>query len=133
MAYPLCSAPLSFFKPKPVSYNCFGDHIHTHQTLVQKCNVLNVRGARFRCVKAKAANKSNQSKKPNSVICGDCDGNGAVQCSQCLGIGVNSVDFFNGEFKAVCCFGFCRGKKHMLCGNCNGAGFIGGFMSTFDE
>ena len=25
------------------------------------------------------------------------------------------------------------GKKEMLCGNCNGAGFLGGFMSTFDE
>lgn len=23
----------------------------------------------------------------------------------------------------------CRGKKETLCGNCNGAGFLGGFMS----
>lgn len=26
-----------------------------------------------------------------------------------------------------------RGKKEVLCGECNGAGFIGGFLSTFDE
>jgi len=26
-----------------------------------------------------------------------------------------------------------RGKKDILCGSCNGAGFIGGFMSTFDD
>ncbi|GMN58172.1 hypothetical protein TIFTF001_027270 [Ficus carica] len=26
-----------------------------------------------------------------------------------------------------------RGRRDMLCGDCNGAGFIGGFMSTFDE
>ena len=28
---------------------------------------------------------------------------------------------------------FCRGKKQILCGNCNGAGFIGGIMSTIDD
>jgi hypothetical protein len=27
----------------------------------------------------------------------------------------------------------CRGKRDILCGSCNGAGFMGGFMSTFDE
>ncbi|KAF4377291.1 protein BUNDLE SHEATH DEFECTIVE 2, chloroplastic [Cannabis sativa] len=138
MAYPLCSAPvtLNSSKPKPVSYNCFGNHIHTHQTLVHSSNhLLTLLGPRFRClkVKAKAANKSNQSKKPKSVLCDDCDGNGAVQCSQCLGNGVNSVDFFNGQFKAGDSCWLCGGKKHILCGNCNGAGFIGGFMSTFDE
>lgn len=26
-----------------------------------------------------------------------------------------------------------RGRKEMLCGNCNGAGFIGGFLSTYDQ
>lgn len=26
----------------------------------------------------------------------------------------------------------CSGRKEMLCGNCNGAGFLGGFMSTAD-
>ncbi|KAJ4707897.1 Chaperone protein DnaJ-like [Melia azedarach] len=82
--------------------------------------------------KAKAAG-NNGSTKPNSVICADCDGNGAVQCSQCKGSGVNSADLFNGQFKAGDSCWLCGGKKHMLCGNCNGAGFIGGFMSTFDE
>lgn len=26
-----------------------------------------------------------------------------------------------------------RGKKQMLCGDCNGAGFMGGFMNTQDD
>ncbi|OMO61673.1 hypothetical protein CCACVL1_23322, partial [Corchorus capsularis] len=88
--------------------------------------------AKFHSVKAKAV-PSSRNTKPNSVICGDCDGNGAVPCSQCKGSGVNPVDFFNGEFKAGDSCWLCGGKKQMLCGNCNGAGFIGGFMSTDDE
>ncbi|GAV80753.1 hypothetical protein CFOL_v3_24213 [Cephalotus follicularis] len=83
-------------------------------------------------VKAKAS-KSDGNTKPNSVICGDCDGNGAVQCSQCKGSGVNSVDLFNGQFKAGNSCWLCGCKKEILCGNCNGAGFMGGFMSTQDE
>ncbi|XP_028779308.1 uncharacterized protein LOC114735738 isoform X1 [Neltuma alba] len=81
---------------------------------------------------AKAAN-NNRNTKPNSVICGDCDGNGAVLCSQCKGTGVNSADLFNGKFKAGESCWLCGGKKEMLCGNCNGAGFIGGFLSTYDQ
>ncbi|KAK2660573.1 hypothetical protein Ddye_007106 [Dipteronia dyeriana] len=78
---------------------------------------------------AAASNRNrNRNTKPNSVICGDCDGNGAVQCSQCKGNGVNSVDLFNGRFKAGDSCWLCGGKKDM-----NGAGFIGGFMRTFDE
>ncbi|OMO90838.1 hypothetical protein COLO4_18845 [Corchorus olitorius] len=88
--------------------------------------------SKFHSVKAKAV-PSSRNTKPNSVICGDCDGNGAVTCSQCKGSGVNSVDFFNGQFKAGDSCWLCGGKKQMLCGNCNGAGFIGGFMSTDDE
>ncbi|KAK5825197.1 hypothetical protein PVK06_020004 [Gossypium arboreum] len=83
-------------------------------------------------IKAKAA-PSNRNTKPNSVICGDCDGNGAVVCSQCKGSGVNPVDFFNGQFKAGDSCWLCGGRKEMLCGNCNGAGFIGGFMNTDDD
>ncbi|KAG0495976.1 hypothetical protein HPP92_000667 [Vanilla planifolia] len=71
--------------------------------------------------------------KPGSIVCRDCDGNGAVLCTQCKGTGVNSVDHFNGQFKAGGLCWLCRGKRDILCGNCNGAGFIGGFMSTFDE
>ncbi|XP_058781016.1 protein BUNDLE SHEATH DEFECTIVE 2, chloroplastic-like [Vicia villosa] len=74
-----------------------------------------------------------QNTKPNSVICADCDGNGAVVCSQCKGDGVNSVDFFNGLFKAGASCWLCGGRKEILCGSCNGAGFIGGFLSTYDQ
>ncbi|KAJ0089586.1 protein BUNDLE SHEATH DEFECTIVE 2, chloroplastic-like isoform X1 [Pistacia vera] len=88
--------------------------------------------SKLRSVKAKAA-ANNGNTKPKSVICADCDGNGAVLCSQCKGSGVNSVDLFNGQFKAGDSCWLCGGKKDMLCGNCNGAGFVGGFMSTFDE
>ncbi|XP_059644926.1 protein BUNDLE SHEATH DEFECTIVE 2, chloroplastic-like [Cornus florida] len=87
---------------------------------------------KFCSVRAKAV-ESDQGTKPNSVICADCDGNGAVLCSQCKGSGVNSVDFFNGQFKAGDSCWLCGGKKDMLCGNCSGAGFLGGFMNTFDS
>ncbi|XP_030515830.1 protein BUNDLE SHEATH DEFECTIVE 2, chloroplastic-like isoform X3 [Rhodamnia argentea] len=87
---------------------------------------------KFRLVKAQAA-KGDGRTKPKSMICSDCDGNGAVLCSQCKGSGVNSEDLFNGQFKAGDSCWLCGGRKHMLCGNCNGAGFIGGFMSTYDE
>ncbi|KAK1370169.1 protein BUNDLE SHEATH DEFECTIVE 2, chloroplastic [Heracleum sosnowskyi] len=89
------------------------------------------RTVKFDSVKAKATN-SDQNTKKKSVICGDCDGNGAVLCSQCKGGGVNSVDHFNGQFKVGESCWLCGGKKDMLCGNCNGAGFIGGFMNSFD-
>ncbi|KGN60105.1 protein BUNDLE SHEATH DEFECTIVE 2, chloroplastic isoform X2 [Cucumis sativus] len=88
--------------------------------------------ARFPHLILKAA-KNDRNTKPNSVICGDCDGNGAVVCSQCKGKGVNAVDFFNGQFKAGESCWLCGGRKEMLCGNCNGAGFIGGFLSTYDQ
>ncbi|PON88998.1 Heat shock protein DnaJ, cysteine-rich domain containing protein [Trema orientale] len=85
-------------------------------------------------VKATENNQSTQpSTKPKSIVCTNCDGNGAVLCSQCKGTGVNSVDHFNGQFKAGGLCWLCRGKREMLCGECNGAGFIGGFMSSFDD
>ncbi|XP_029124517.1 uncharacterized protein LOC109817669 isoform X2 [Cajanus cajan] len=87
---------------------------------------------KYRFVIAKAA-KGNRNTKPNSVICADCDGNGAVLCSQCKGSGVNSVDVFDGRFKAGDSCWLCGGRKEMLCGNCNGAGFVGGFLSTYDQ
>ncbi|CAN1169260.1 Protein BUNDLE SHEATH DEFECTIVE 2, chloroplastic [Linum perenne] len=87
---------------------------------------------RFTRLKSQAA-EENQAPKPRSVICSDCDGNGAVQCSQCKGDGVNPVDFFNGQFKAGESCWLCGGKRDMLCGNCNGAGFVGGFMSDGDQ
>ncbi|KAL7181911.1 hypothetical protein ACSBR1_040759 [Camellia fascicularis] len=90
------------------------------------------RTVKFPSIKAKAA-EGDQGTKPNSVICADCDGNGAVICSQCKGSGVNPVDYFGGQFKAGESCWLCGGKKDMLCGNCNGAGFVGGFMSGFDH
>ncbi|URD81732.1 bundle sheath defective protein 2 [Musa troglodytarum] len=88
----------------------------------------------FQSLKAKATESdSNKATKLKSLICADCEGNGAKLCTQCKGTGVNSVDHFNGQFKAGALCWLCRGKKDILCGNCNGAGFIGGFMSTLDE
>ncbi|XP_048134342.1 protein BUNDLE SHEATH DEFECTIVE 2, chloroplastic-like isoform X2 [Rhodamnia argentea] len=54
------------------------------------------------------AAKGDGRTKPKSMICSDCDGNGAVLCSQCKGSGVNSEDLFNGQFKA--------GDSCWLCG-----------------
>ncbi|XWS72662.1 hypothetical protein CRYUN_Cryun02cG0059600 [Craigia yunnanensis] len=98
--------------------------------------------AKLHPVKAKAA-PSNRNTKPNSVICAVLiamemhQGNvvklyisvnlaGAVLFSQCKGSGLNSVDFFNGQLKAGDSCWLC-GRKKEMCGNCNGAGFIGGF------
>ncbi|KAJ8510224.1 hypothetical protein OPV22_000658 [Ensete ventricosum] len=88
----------------------------------------------FQSFKAKATGSdSNKAMKLKSLICADCEGNGAKLCTQCKGTGVNSVDHFNGQFKAGALCWLCRGKKDILCGNCNGAGFVGGFMSTLDD
>ncbi|KAJ0977779.1 hypothetical protein J5N97_013253 [Dioscorea zingiberensis] len=86
----------------------------------------------FDSLRAKATD-SKQGTKPTSIVCGDCDGNGAILCTQCKGTGVNSVDHFNGQFKTGGLCWLCRGKRDILCGNCNGAGFLGGFMSSFDD
>ncbi|XP_022999180.1 uncharacterized protein LOC111493642 [Cucurbita maxima] len=83
--------------------------------------------------KASDGADSNQTRKNKSILCSDCNGNGAVLCSQCKGTGVNSVDHFNGQFKAGSICWLCSGKKDILCGGCNGAGFMGGFMSTADS
>ncbi|KMZ61886.1 hypothetical protein ZOSMA_4G01750 [Zostera marina] len=84
-------------------------------------------------VKATGPNQGTATPKRQSIVCSDCDGNGAIQCKQCKGEGVNSVDHFNGRFKAGALCWLCRGKREVLCGNCNGAGFLGGFLSTHDE
>ncbi|KAG5048421.1 hypothetical protein JHK85_009524 [Glycine max] len=81
---------------------------------------------KYRFVIAKAA-KGNQNTNRNTKP------NRAVLCSQCKGSGVNSVDIFNGQFKAGDTCWLCGGRKEMLCGNCNGTGFVGGFLSTYDQ
>ncbi|CAI7744077.1 unnamed protein product [Closterium sp. NIES-53] len=71
--------------------------------------------------------------KTGSILCTDCEGNGAVQCKQCQGGGVNLEDHFQGRFKKGTSCWLCRGKRTILCGNCNGAGFVGGFLSNQGE
>ncbi|CAN6208161.1 unnamed protein product [Urochloa humidicola] len=96
---------------------------------------VNLRGKSL-SVKTKATENDQSAKKPqkvNSILCQDCEGNGAIVCTQCEGSGVNSADHFNGRFKAGALCWLCRGKREILCGSCNGAGFLGGFLSTFDE
>ncbi|PIN00131.1 hypothetical protein CDL12_27366 [Handroanthus impetiginosus] len=90
-------------------------------------------GSKNVAFKALKATENKSGTKPNSILCADCEGNGAKTCSQCQGTGINSVDHFNGQFKAGALCWLCRGKKEILCGNCNGAGFLGGFMSTIDD
>ncbi|XVF40902.1 hypothetical protein PTKIN_Ptkin01aG0154000 [Pterospermum kingtungense] len=72
-----------------------------------------------------------ESCAPLSTSSGSIEG--AVVCSQYKGNRVNSVNFFNGEFKAgdSCCL--CESKKEMLFGNCNGVGFVRGFRSTSEQ
>ncbi|PRQ26754.1 putative Heat shock protein DnaJ, cysteine-rich [Rosa chinensis] len=127
MAYALYSAPLSSFKATPAP------GIHSSNQKLSHINyfVNSSPAAKVFHVKAKAA-KSDESTKRNSMVCSDCEGNGAVLCSQCKGSGVNSDDLFSGQFKAGDSCWLCGGRKEMLCGNCNGAGFLGGFMSTSD-
>ncbi|XP_076909727.1 protein BUNDLE SHEATH DEFECTIVE 2, chloroplastic-like isoform X1 [Bidens hawaiensis] len=94
----------------------------------------NRRTLKFDILKPKATGDDKESKpKKRSVICTDCDGNGTIQCSQCKGSGVNSEDFFNGKFKIGDSCWLCGGRQEMLCGTCNGAGFVGGFLSGFDN
>uniref|UniRef100_A0A0A9CTJ0 Bsd2 n=1 Tax=Arundo donax TaxID=35708 RepID=A0A0A9CTJ0_ARUDO len=94
------------------------------------------RRSKLLTVKTKATENDQSTEKPqkvNSILCQACEGNGAILCTQCKGSSVNSVDHFNGRFKAGALCWLCRGKREILCGSCNGAGFLGGFMSTFDE
>ncbi|KAF4378314.1 hypothetical protein G4B88_015885 [Cannabis sativa] len=91
------------------------------------------KGSKFQSLEVKKKTNPPPTTKVNSIVCTKCEGNGAVSCSQCKGEGVNSVDHFNGQFKAGGLCWLCRGKREMLCGDCNGAGFLGGFMSTFED
>ncbi|RWV99387.1 hypothetical protein GW17_00037708, partial [Ensete ventricosum] len=61
---------------------------------------------------------SNKAMKLKSLICADCEGN---------------VKIIRFDIADAYILRLCRGKKDILCGNCNGAGFVGGFMSTLDD
>ncbi|KAG9449616.1 hypothetical protein H6P81_009581 [Aristolochia fimbriata] len=100
---------------------------------VPRVRVGGVNNSKFSRVIAKAADNNKSQTKPVSIVCADCEGNGAKLCTQCEGTGVNSVDHFNGQFKAGGLCWLCRGKREILCGNCNGAGFLGGFLSSFED
>ncbi|CAH1449078.1 unnamed protein product [Lactuca virosa] len=88
---------------------------------------------RFQSLEVQATDGTSSTTKVNSIVCGDCEGNGCIQCKQCKGNGINSEDHFGGRFKAGGLCWLCRGKKEILCGGCNGAGFRGGFMSSSDD
>ncbi|PKI75748.1 hypothetical protein CRG98_003891 [Punica granatum] len=122
MANSLCYAPTCALKPaaKPgiVAGNSAAGRILRINEVFG-----NSKNARFQSLEVKATEKG-QSAKINSIVCADCEGNGT---------GVNSVDHFNGQFKAGGICWLCRGKREILCGNCNGAGFMGGFMSSLDD
>ncbi|XP_027069500.1 uncharacterized protein LOC113774710 [Coffea eugenioides] len=132
MSNSLCFTPLISFKPtnKPgiTLGRCNGRKVQWMNDVTHSSK----NAANLQNLEVKAAG-SDQRTKPNSIVCAECDGNGAVSCKQCKGSGVNSVDHFNGQFKAGGLCWLCRGKKQILCGNCNGAGFIGGIMSTIDD
>ncbi|XP_054806915.1 protein BUNDLE SHEATH DEFECTIVE 2, chloroplastic-like [Prosopis cineraria] len=99
--------------------------------IIEACQ--NSKARNLQSFEIKATDDTQSNTKVKSIICSNCEGNGAVLCSQCKGTGVNSVDHFNGQFKAGGLCWLCRGKKQVLCGECNGAGFLGGFLSSFDD
>ncbi|XP_057768175.1 protein BUNDLE SHEATH DEFECTIVE 2, chloroplastic [Salvia miltiorrhiza] len=132
MAHSLCSSTLMSLNttPKPglISERYTSGRVNwiTDATNSSK-------NAAFEPLKANANDKQSATPKVSSILCHDCEGNGNKKCGQCLGKGVNSVDHFNGQYKAGASCWLCRGKREILCGSCNGAGFLGGFMSTHDD
>ncbi|KAF5208185.1 DnaJ/Hsp40 cysteine-rich domain superfamily protein [Thalictrum thalictroides] len=134
MANTLCFTRLSSSFPSNKSGVLIGAS-NTRKVILSDNSVLGsfIRTDRSYSITVKAVDSNNPGAKVNSLVCANCDGNGAIACSQCKGAGVNSVDHFDGKFKAGALCWLCRGKKEMLCGDCNGAGFMGGFMSTYDE
>ncbi|XP_047333180.1 protein BUNDLE SHEATH DEFECTIVE 2, chloroplastic-like [Impatiens glandulifera] len=132
MSNSLCFTRLSSIKlpAKPGFIDVHPSNVVWLKDTIWKCENPKIRLFEL---KATAPAADNNDKNSKSIFCSNCEGNGAVACSQCKGSGVNSVDYFNGQFKAGASCWLCGGKKDILCGDCNGAGFLGGFMSTFDE
>ncbi|XP_004508503.1 protein BUNDLE SHEATH DEFECTIVE 2, chloroplastic [Cicer arietinum] len=132
MAHSLCFAPICSLKSSNKPGAIIGNSV-TRKAFSIKEACLDSKARNFRSLEVKATEDSSKGTKARSIVCSSCDGNGAISCTQCQGTGVNSVDHFNGQFKAGGLCWLCRGKKDILCGSCNGAGFLGGFMSTFDD
>nr|KYP33343.1 hypothetical protein KK1_045805 [Cajanus cajan] len=140
MAHSLSFAPFCSFKSSCTPGTVTGNSVAQKAFwITEACDGSKARN--FQSLKVKATDDK-PSTKTKSIVCPDCDGNGAISCTQCKGTGVNSVDHFNGQFKAGGLCWLCRqvyqiqhflGKRDILCGSCNGAGFVGGFMSTFDD
>ncbi|XP_019440091.1 PREDICTED: uncharacterized protein LOC109345500 isoform X1 [Lupinus angustifolius] len=134
MTNSLCLYPLSSListnKPGTVTVNWVA-----RKAFPIKESCLSSKARNLKSLEVKATDDKSQTTKvkTRSIVCSDCEGNGAILCTQCKGTGVNSEDHFNERFKAGGLCWLCRGKTDILCGSCNGAGFLGGFMSTFDE
>ncbi|KAK7347511.1 hypothetical protein VNO80_22043 [Phaseolus coccineus] len=132
MAHSLCFAPICSLESPNRPGTVIGKSV-TRKAFGMKEACQSSKVPSFQSLKVKATEDKSQKTKAKSIVCSDCEGNGAILCTQCKGTGVNSVDHFNGQFKAGGLCWLCRGKKDILCGSCNGAGFLGGFMSTFDD
>ncbi|KAF7154283.1 hypothetical protein RHSIM_Rhsim01G0071100 [Rhododendron simsii] len=132
MANSLCSTPLTSIKI-PSQPGLIAGNSTARKVIWISDTTRNCKTVKLQSLQAKAADGDKSTTKINSILCADCDGNGALLCPECQGAGVNPEDKRNGQFKAGGLCWLCRGKRDILCGNCNGAGFMGGFMSTFDS
>ncbi|KAI4376664.1 hypothetical protein MLD38_014402 [Melastoma candidum] len=133
MANSLCVAAACSIKNPPRITTLVGNTPVAGRVLTVKEGICSIGSSKFQSLEVKAASNTNPTAKKSSLFCSECDGNGIKECSQCKGTGVNTVDHFNGQFKAGGLCWLCRGKREILCGNCNGAGFVGGFLSTPDD
>ncbi|KAK2357836.1 hypothetical protein P8452_77060 [Trifolium repens] len=132
MAHSLSFAPLCSLKSSNTPGALIGNSVARKAFSIKEVG-LNSKVGNFQSLEVKATGDSSPATKSRTLFCPDCDGNGAIACSQCQGGGVNLIDHYNGRFKAGGLCWLCRGKKDILCGSCNGAGFMGGFMNTNDE
>uniref|UniRef100_A0A0R0JKE3 BSD2 cysteine rich domain-containing protein n=1 Tax=Glycine max TaxID=3847 RepID=A0A0R0JKE3_SOYBN len=114
MAHPLSFAPICSFKSSstPGALTVTGNSVVSAFIRINEaCHDSKARN--FQSLKVKAAD-DNPSTKTKSIVCSDCEGNGAILCTQCKGTGVNSVDHFNGQFKAGGLCWLCR-EPSQLC------------------
>ncbi|CAJ2634780.1 unnamed protein product [Trifolium pratense] len=143
MAHSLSFAPICSLKSSNTPGSLIGNSVARKAFSIKEVS-MNSKVGNFQSLEVKATEDSSPgikqatgdsspAAKARSLFCPDCDGNGAIACTQCQGGGVNLIDHYNGRFKAGGLCWLCRGKKDILCGSCNGAGFLGGFMNTNDE